>query len=57
MPTTTNAQVLPLFGPPYVRVTDCPASIELDDAVSVTGTSVNVADIGGEVIVELLAVA
>jgi len=57
LPTVIKDQVLPLFGPPYVKVTGCPAGTVVGDAVSVTGTTVNVADTVGELVDPLLAIA
>ena len=53
----TNDQVLPLFGPPKVRVTGCPASMFIEDALRVTGTMVNTRDTGGDCVMPEMATA
>ena len=57
LPTVISVHVLLLFGPPYVSVTGCPAGTVVGEAVSVTGTTVRVAETVGELTVPLLATA
>ena len=54
--TFSTHDVLLLFGPLKVRVTDWPAITVFDEALKVTGTMVRVAATGADMVVPLLAV-